>query len=74
MARVLKFNSTCFYCGKNCDPVLEKRMLKEGEIKHLSFLHRSNGRWYGHCGDCYEKKKTVKRIIKEKCCYSNDHH
>lgn len=57
MARVLKYQATCFYCKKLCDPAEEKKLLKEGKIKHLSFLHRLNGKWFGHCGECYEKKK-----------------
>ena len=59
MARVLKYKSTCAYCGKICDPVIEKELLKQGKIKHLSFLHRYKGKWYGHCGDCYENKKSA---------------
>lgn len=62
MALVLKYKSNCFYCKKVCDPGIEKKLHKEGKIKHLSFLHRKNGKWYGHCGDCYELKK---KLIKE---------
>lgn len=57
MARVLKYPSICFYCRSKLDPTKERALLKEGKIKHLSFLHRVNGKWYGHCGACYEKKK-----------------
>ncbi len=57
MARVLKYPSVCFYCKSKLDPTKERELLKEGKIKHLSFLHRANGKWHGHCGDCYEKKK-----------------
>jgi hypothetical protein len=61
MARVLRYKSKCFYCEKICDPEKEKEMLKNKEIKHLSFLHRKNEKWFGHCGDCYEKKKALER-------------
>lgn len=59
MARVLKYPTTCFYCKKYLDPAQEKILLKEGKIKHLSFLHRAKGKWHGHCGECYEKKKEI---------------
>ena len=66
MARVIKFPSRCFYCQKLCDPAEEKKLLKEGKIKHLSFLHRQNGKWHGHCGECYEKKNKMEQGI-ENC-------
>lgn len=60
MARIIKYKTNCFYCKKTCDPQEEKKLLKQGKIKHLSFLQRSNGRWFAQCGDCYEKRKLLK--------------
>jgi hypothetical protein len=61
MARIIKYPANCFYCKKYCDPVEEKKLLKEGKIKHIAFLHRVNGKWFCHCGECYENKKELKK-------------
>ena len=60
MARVIKYKANCYKCGKLCNPEDEKKLLKEGKIKHLSFLTRVNGQWKAHCNDCYELKKELK--------------
>lgn len=59
MARVLKYPTICYYCRKDCIPAEEKKLKKEGKLKHLSFLHLIHGKWYGHCSDCYESKKEI---------------
>jgi hypothetical protein len=59
MARVLKYPTICYYCKKTCDPTEEKKLKKEGKLKHLSFLHRTHGKWFAHCSDCYESKKEI---------------
>lgn len=50
MAKTIKYNSTCYRCGKVCTP------------KDLpqSFLHRHNRKWLAHCYKCYKDREAPK--------------
>lgn len=52
MAMMIKFKTICFKCGKRLD---------SGQ----GFLTRINGKWLGHCLDCYKKNKVKKTKIEE---------
>lgn len=49
MARVIKYPSNCYYCGKKCEV--------EKDTNKRAFLQRVKGKWFAHCRDCYQKKK-----------------
>lgn len=61
MSKVIKYKTTCYKCGKVLCPEIEKRKLKDGLIKTLPFLTRHNGKWKGHCNECYENKKLDRK-------------
>ena len=61
MARILKYPTNCYQCGKLCDPKEEKRMMRKDPNFKFSFLTRRDGKWMAHCYPCYELKKDKEK-------------